>query len=251
MATLMSDREPLSKIHRFIVRTGFFETAALATLFILVGSILGFVKIAEEVGETETGGFDTWALRIFRVPGNLEIPIGPDWILGAARDLTALGGPAVLALVFLITAGYFGLRKKWGSLALVSVSTIGGAAVADALKNAFHRARPDLVPHLAPFSGESFPSGHSMLSAIIYLTLGSLLAHTTTDRGVKAYFLTVASLLSLMVGVTRVYLGVHFPTDVLAGWCAGTAWALLWGIAARLLQNRGVVEPEAAPGSPP
>jgi undecaprenyl-diphosphatase len=143
------------------------------------------------------------------------------------------------------------LRRKWGSAVLVFCASVGGTILGTVLKSLFQRQRPSVVPHLTEVTSLSFPSGHSMLSAVIYLTLGALLARTTKDRKVKAFFMVTAICITALVGTTRVYLGVHFPTDVLAGWCAGTTWALLCVMVARWLQKKHVVEPpgESAPPS--
>jgi undecaprenyl-diphosphatase len=124
-------------------------------------------------------------------------------------------------------------------------SVVGGMIVADLLKDLFQRPRPEIVPHLAYASSTSFPSGHSMMSAVTYLTLGAILARSHDRRAVKAFFLLVAALICFLVGVTRVYLGVHWPTDVLAGWTAGAVWALLCWVTARWLQSRRTLEREA------
>jgi undecaprenyl-diphosphatase len=110
------------------------------------------------------------------------------------------------------------------------------------LKDAFGRARPDLVPHGVEVHTLSFPSGHAMLAAATYLTLGALLARVQPHPRVKTYVLTVAAVLTVLIGVSRVHLGVHWPSDVLAGWCVGAAWALLCWMAAVWLQRRGQVE---------
>jgi undecaprenyl-diphosphatase len=122
-------------------------------------------------------------------------------------------------------------------------SVAGGMIVSGLLKDVFDRPRPEIVPHLAYASSSSFPSGHSMMSAVTYLTLGALLARSHERKALKAFFLLVAALLCFMVGVTRVYLGVHWPTDVLAGWTAGAVWALMCWVTARWLQSRKTLEP--------
>jgi undecaprenyl-diphosphatase len=113
----------------------------------------------------------------------------------------------------------------------------------------YARPRPDLVPHLSPVYTSSFPSGHSLIAAVVYLTLGSLLASVISRPMLKVYVLSVAMLLTTAVGLSRVYLGVHYPTDVLAGWLAGLVWALLCWLVARVLQRRGRVESESADAS--
>jgi undecaprenyl-diphosphatase len=120
----------------------------------------------------------------------------------------------------------------------------GGLLLSTGLKLAFHRPRPDLVPYGANVSNTSFPSGHSMLSAVTYLTLGALLARSQPRKRLKAYFLLVAAFLSFLVGLSRIYLGVHWPTDVLAGWTAGAVWAILCWLAARWLQVHQSIEGE-------
>jgi undecaprenyl-diphosphatase len=225
------------------------ETAVLIRLLVVVGSIWIFVETADEVIEGESKRFDEWLLRALRGADGTS-PLGPSWVVRVARDLTALGGAAVITLVTLGAAGFLALRRKWGALWLVVASVAGGAVVSTLLKNAFDRARPDVVNHLTEVSSLSFPSGHSMLAAATYFTLAALLARTTADRRIKAYFLSSATLLVLIIGATRLYLGVHFPTDVLAGWCAGIAWALLCSLVARWLERTGVVEQETPVAKP-
>jgi undecaprenyl-diphosphatase len=124
----------------------------------------------------------------------------------------------------------------------VLVSVAGGVLIGQTMKWAYARPRPELVPHGAEVFTASFPSGHSMMAAVVYLTVGALLARTQADRGVKVYILIVAVLLTVLVGASRVYLGVHWPTDVLAGWALGGLWALVCLVAMLWLQSRGRVE---------
>jgi undecaprenyl-diphosphatase len=138
--------------------------------------------------------------------------------------------------------GYLALERLRHAMWLVAIAAGGGLAVSTLLKQLVGRTRPDVVPHLMTVATASFPSGHSMLSAVAYLTLGALLARMSPRKTVKVYFLSLAVLLTLLVGLSRVYLGVHYPTDVLAGWSAGLAWALLCWLVARSLQRRGAIE---------
>ena len=151
----------------------------------------------------------------------------------------------MVGLLTVITSGFLALDGKRHMALFVFGSLVGGFIASTSLKDLFVRPRPDLVPRSAYSSGASFPSGHSMMSAITYLTLGALLARSQERKRLKAYFFLVAALLTFMVGVSRVYLGVHWPTDVLAGWVAGAVWALLCWLAARWLQSRRAIEREA------
>ncbi|MDB6150134.1 MAG: hypothetical protein JWQ44_1582 [Chthoniobacter sp.] len=219
------------------------ERAILIVLLLIGGSVWAFVEIADEVLEGGSQHFDETAIRFFRDPNNPAIPIGPVWVADVARDVTALGGVTVTAMMTAAVLGFLWLQGRRHAMLLVIVSVVGGAIASGVLKEAFDRERPSLVPHLTRVTSFSFPSGHSLLAAVTYLTLGALLARTTQHRSTKVYFLSIAVCLTLLIGFSRVFLGVHYPTDVLAGWCAGTAWALFCAIIARWLQQRGKVEP--------
>jgi undecaprenyl-diphosphatase len=222
------------------------ESGTLVTLLAAASALLAFAVIAEDVLEGETHGFDERLLRAFRNPNDLADPIGPPWFEIVMRDITSLGSTTVLTIVTLAAVFYLIMDGKRASAALVAVAVSGGALLSYVLKFGFDRSRPDLVAHLVEVSTLSFPSGHAMGSAVTYLTLGALLARTQPRRRIKIYVLAVAVLLTLMVGISRVYLGVHWPTDVLAGWCAGSAWALICWTVALWLQRRGDIEPTSS-----
>jgi undecaprenyl-diphosphatase len=236
----------LARLRSLLQRAGLLEAVVLATLLVLVASVWIFFETADEVLDGEIQHYDEWAVRALRGEDGAS-PLGPKWLVQVARDLTALGSAAVITLITLTAAGFLALRRKWGALALVAASIAGGGFMSTVLKRAFDRARPDVSLHLAEVSTLSFPSGHSILAAVTYLTLGGLLARTTGDRRIKTYILLTAMLLVLVIGATRIYLGVHYPTDVLAGWSVGLAWALLCSLVARWLQRKGAVEKETAP----
>ncbi len=168
--------------------------------------------------------------------------MGPSWLEEVARDLTAIGGIAALSLVTAAVSGYLLISRKHGALALLLAATLGGLLLSALLKERFERPRPQVVPHLSLAMTSSFPSGHSLNSAVVYLTLGSMLAGLSRELRLKLYFFCVAVILTFLVGVSRVFMGVHYPTDVLAGWFAGLAWSLSCGLAARRLRRRGLVE---------
>jgi undecaprenyl-diphosphatase len=178
-----------------------------------------------------------------RRSGHPSEPRGPSWLPGAMRDLTALGSWPVLVLFVLAVAGSLLVRRQYHALALLLVATIGGILLNDLLKEAFARPRPPSALHLTEVRSLSFPSGHAMESATIYLMLAALMARLVVLRVLKLYFIGLAFFLTFVVGLSRVYLGVHYPSDVLAGWTAGLAWALLCWTLARYLQQRGAVEP--------
>ncbi len=231
-------------MRRLIAWLGSHEWTVLAAVAGIAGGIWLFAAIADEMKEGGTKSFDQSILLSMRHPGDLS-PLGPPWIQESARDVTALGGVLVLTLITAITIGFLMLDGKGRMAVFVAVSVAGGVLAATVLKHFFHRPRPDIVPHADQVFSTSFPSGHSMMSAVAYLTLGALLARSHQRRRLKVYFLALACLLTLSVGVSRVYLGVHWPTDVLAGWTAGAVWALLCWLVARWLQNRSAIEKEA------
>jgi undecaprenyl-diphosphatase len=233
----------------------------LFAALLVVGGVWAFVSIAEEVTEGETQQFDEWAVRALRMPDpestpadpRPQVPIGPKWLREVGRDMTALGGVAVLFLMTLGVAGYLLMLRKYHAMWLVLIATGGGLLASTLLKFAFDRPRPE-VDHYSHVYTSSFPSGHSMLAAVVYLTLGSLLTRLVPKRHVKIYLIVVALLLTFLVGISRVYMGVHYPTDVLAGWTAGLVWAMICWLVARYLQRRGAVEKDSenppAPGVP-
>ena len=218
------------------------ELAMLATILVGAGGIWGFVLLADEVGEGETETFDRSIVLALRDPADLSDPIGPRWFEEVVRDVTALGSMFVLTLVTVAVIGFLLLVRKYGAALLVFVSVVGGALLGDLLKLLFDRPRPDLVPHGAEVYTLSFPSNHAMGAAVTYLTLGALLARLQVRSRVKGYFLVVSVVITVLVGLSRIYLGVHWPTDVLAGWSVGAAWAMAVWLVALWLQRRGKVE---------
>jgi undecaprenyl-diphosphatase len=216
----------------------------MAVLMIVPAILLGacgFIAVAIGVKAGVTQNIDETLLRAPRDAGDPARTLGPAWLEEVARDLTAIGGIAALTLVTAAVSGYLLICRKHGALALLLAATLGGLLLSTLLKDRFDRPRPTVVPHKSLVMTSSFPSGHSLNSAVVYLTLGSLLAGLSRELRLKLYFFSVALLLTFLVGVSRVYMGVHYPTDVLAGWCAGLAWALLCGLVAHRLRRRGLV----------
>jgi undecaprenyl-diphosphatase len=219
----------------------------LVAILTFAGLLLAFGLIAQEVLEGEPLWFDRALLLAFRDPSNPAVPIGPAWLPGAARDVTSLGSTIVLGFILFAVAGYLLLARKRASAWLMLGAVLGGLAVSSALKYAFDRPRPDIVPPAVEVFTASFPSGHATLSAITYLTLAAILGRTQPAPRIRIYFMVLAAIVTGFVGVSRVYLGVHYPTDVLAGWCIGAAWALgCWALMS-WLQRRGGIEPPEHP----
>jgi undecaprenyl-diphosphatase len=221
------------------------ETWLLVSVLVTAGLLLAFALLADEVIEGDSLAFDRTIILAFRHATDPSAPIGPPWVQETARDITALGSFAVLTIVVAAVVGYLLLILERAAAWLVLISVVGGVVLNNILKLGFARPRPDLVAPVVRVFTSSFPSGHAALSAITYLTLGALLARTQPSRRIRIYFMSLAVILTLLVGISRIYLGVHYPTDVLAGWCIGAAWALgCWTLMTRL-QRRGQVEPLA------
>lgn len=215
---------------------------AAAVVLAIVAGIWGFVEIADEVQEGSLQRFDEGLLRSLRRPAQPQQLRGPGWVEEVARDVTALGGVPVLVGACLAISGYFLITRKRGAALLIFVSSFGGMLLGLALKRLFARPRPEVVPHLMDVSLEAFPSGHSLMSAVVYLTLGLLAAEWAPGVLAKVYVFLLAALLTGAIGVSRVLLGVHYPTDVMAGWCVGLSWALLCWLVAKALEHRHLVE---------
>ncbi|WP_082529177.1 phosphatase PAP2 family protein [Aurantimonas sp. Leaf443] len=220
------------------------ELWTLLAVLTVMAAIWVFVSIAGEVVEGDTHGFDTEILLALRNPVDPSDPIGPGWVEEIGRDATAFGGTGVLIFVTISVALFLWFRGNRRSMLLVLAAIGSGFLMSQLLKWGFDRPRPDLVPHGSIVYTRSFPSGHAMMSAVTYLTLATLLARVQRRRAVKAYLIAMAAVITVLVGVSRVYLGVHWPTDVLAGWTAGAAWAFLWWLVAKWLERRGAVDPE-------
>lgn len=214
------------------------EFTVLLAALVVAGGLWGFVELMELARDSAPHGFDTEILLALRTPGDLATPVGPHWLPDAMRDLTSLGSMAVLVLITAAAIFYLLVERKPLAALFVFVAVAGGQVLSSLLKLGVDRPRPDVVPHLAEVHSLSFPSGHAMMSAVTFLTLGALLAQTLPDRATKIYVLTVAVLATLIVGFSRLYLGVHWPSDVAAGWCAGAAWAMLCWLVARWVLRR-------------
>lgn len=204
----------------------------IGAMLLAAAGLAAFIHIAEEMGEGDTHAFDRAILMMLRARGEPALPLGPPWLVDVARDITALGSAAVLAVVIAVAVVLLAVARRYRSAVFVAVSAVSGASLTLFLKAWFDRPRPEFMPHDLYVSGASFPSGHATMSTVVYLTLAVLLVRFIDRAGIRIAVLALAVTLSVLVGVTRVYLGVHWPSDVAAGWACGSAWALgCWALA--------------------
>tara|TARA_R110002072_G_scaffold284006_1_gene447791 strand:- start:11936 stop:12664 length:729 start_codon:yes stop_codon:yes gene_type:complete len=226
---------PFAKLYRWILSH---EIITLLLLVAIASGAWGFVSIADEVIEGDSRQFDETILLSMRVAGDPSNPIGPSWFEEAGRDVTAMGSVAALSIFTVTMAGYLYLKKQAWVALFVALAIVSGTAVSTLMKSGFDRPRPELVPHETQIYTKSFPSGHSAMSSLVFLTLGAVMARAERDRKTKVFLIAVPVVLSLLVGVSRVYMGVHWPTDVLAGWLFGTTWAAASWLLFRYMQWR-------------
>lgn len=218
------------------------EAPALIALGIAATATLWFVEIADDSAEPDGQGFDRAVLMATRPnPAVPDQPWGPWWLHEAAADLTSLGGISVLSLFALAAVGFLLISRKWLSASILVLGLAGGVMLSEGLKALFERARPPIQYQAVETLNASFPSGHALLSTVFYLTLGVMLTSAFPQKRFKAYALVVAVVIAAIIGLTRIYLGAHWASDVFGGWCVGVAWAMtLWLIAHALqrLQRR-------------
>lgn len=217
----------MKNIKQSLEKNHLIEYATEISLVLLSLGLFGFFKLTEEVVEGDTRGFDQSVLLWFRNKADLSDPIGPQWLEVVMRDITALGGLLILGLLTIAACGYLWLTQRHKLALFVALSIPAGALLNTLLKEYFTRPRPDIVPHGTGAALSSFPSGHAMMSAVVFLTLGALLSLSTENTRIKIYILFWSVFLTVIVGISRVYLGVHWPTDIIAGWIAGGTWAVL------------------------
>lgn len=216
---------------------------ALCAIAVLL-SLFGF--IAHEVTRGEPTALDRRVTLALRSSADAGRPIGPVWVQEAARDITSLGSIILVVITTAVTAGYLFLDHKRGVAGLMLLAVGGGIALNNLLKLVFARERPNVVTSLVRVFTTSFPSGHATLSATAYLTIGALLSRASPSLALSVYLMAFAMFLTALIGFSRIYLGVHYPTDVLAGWCIGAAWAIFCWVLMVWLQDQGRVEPSGA-----
>lgn len=207
----------------------------LVSFFAIILLIVAFRQIANWIAAGTTERIDTQLLLLCRDDSPEHQPLGSPRFVSAVRDFTALGSGTVLTLLVLVVTAYYLLQGHWRTGLFLLFTSLIGWGLMEGIKEIYARPRPTIVTPLMVESSYSFPSGHAKMSAVIYLTLGAILAQNSKKRSIKFFWIALAVLLTLLIGSSRVYLGVHHPSDVLAGWLAGSAWALLAFLLARLL----------------
>lgn len=215
-----------------------FEARVLVGVALVAAALWAFLSLGGEMLEGETGSLDRRLILMLRTPGHPDDPIGGRGIEEAVRDVTALGGTTLITLVTIVAVLAFAFHRRWRRAAVMTGAVLAAWASSNLTKALYARPRPDLVPHEVYVYSGSFPSGHSTLSAATYLTLAMLIASLEPRMQAKALAYAIAGVVLVAVGASRIYLGVHWPSDVLGGWCLGSMWALAGWLALRALGGR-------------
>ena len=222
------------------------ELKLIVGAIVLVGVTVSLLLLVGNVMKGDTQHFDERILKALRKADNPSQPVGPHWLKSAAEDITALGSPTVLGLAVAAVVGFLALQGLYKNAVFVLVASLGGWFLNDLLKAMFARPRPSVVPHLREVFSLSFPSGHALTSAVVYLTLGVLSMRVAERPVVKWYCIAIAMSATALVGLSRLFLGVHYPTDVLGGWLVGLCWALICWLVERSLERRAGLKKERA-----
>jgi undecaprenyl-diphosphatase len=232
----------LFRLLRYMARSGRSAYGAIITylsfsFFLLLGAVWVFAQLAQEVLQGTTQQFDEAVLT---------------WVAGhrselldhVALEVTALGNFATLAVLIGIVSVFLWLTRHKISVALLMIAVAGGSILNNVLKEIFNRPRPTVVDAGTDVMTLSFPSGHAMSSFIAYACVAFLVGRLEPTRTMKVMTWSFAGLIILGVGASRIYLGVHYPSDVVAGFTAGLAWLafVISGITAIRYLGRG--EPE-------
>ncbi|AQR60352.1 phosphoesterase [Brevundimonas sp. LM2] len=217
------------------------EFIALSALLVIGLGVSIFADLAEDMREGDGHAFDQWVLTSLRQGGDPSDAWGPWWLSTAANDLTALGGISVLGLFATIAVIFLVIQRKRLSAVLLVLGLLGGVALSEGLKAKFERARPPEAFQAVETINASFPSGHALLSTVFYLSLAVMLARAFPSRRLKAYVIGAGVLIAVLVGLTRIYLGAHWATDVFAGWSVGAAWAMALWLVSYAVERRQIV----------
>jgi len=222
------------------------EIALLAVWIVVAGALWSFLAIGSEMQEGELTGFDRSVLEALRQNGDTHKAIGPHWLIESMRDVTALGGVTLVTVVTVLAVTLL-LGHKQKNQAVVLAIFIPLAQLSSGLfKDVYDRARPSFAIFGDLPTSMSFPSGHSTVATATYFLLAVIVSSLETNRSMKVLAFAVAALLSLAIGFSRVFLGVHWPSDVIAGWCLGAAWAMIAAVVLRALKKRSLASARAS-----
>ena len=214
----------------------------LATAAIIAVNVLGIFALAKGALGNDSWDFDQAILLAMRSASDLTEPIGGHRVEKFFHNITDLGSSNILILVALTMLGYLLLVGRPADVLLALVTIVGGYTLDVVLKQAFARPRPDVVSHLVDAHSYSFPSGHAMFATVTYITLALILARMQPGWRLSAYIVLAAVLLTLLIGISRLYLGVHWPTDVIAGWLFGASWIAVCFLIGSRIQRSGLAE---------
>lgn len=210
-----------------------FAPRLLAAVVALGAAVWGFLFLTDAVGEGATAAFDRALILMLRQSVDPNLLRGPAWLHETARDITALGGFTVLALVTIAAFAVMIVYRRRRQAIVFGVTAVAAQLLAEVIKHIVGRPRPVFVAHYDLIASASFPSGHAMMAPAIYFTLAAIVAAGELRPAARVLLMMGSAALVTAIGVSRVYLGVHWPTDVIAGWTLGSAVALIAWIALR------------------
>lgn len=205
----------------------------LAVIAVIGAAVCGFLALADEVGEGGTAAFDRALILALRAPRDPNRLRGPAWLAETARDITALGGFTVLGMITLAALAVLLVYRRRRQAVVFGLTAVVAQVLAEVIKNIIGRPRPSFVARYDLIASSSFPSGHAMMAPAIYFTLATIVAAGELRPAARGLMMVGSICLVVAIGVSRVYLGVHWPTDVVAGWTLGSGVALIAWLALR------------------
>jgi undecaprenyl-diphosphatase len=203
------------------------EARTLIAIMLIAAGLLAFLRLGDAVRAGRTLDLDRRIILALRDPANPGQPRGSFWTRNILHDLTALGGVGVLTLTVLVATIFLWVNGRRRHAAVLLGTVTAATVIGEMIKSAYHRPRPDLVAYGDYFSESSFPSGHSNIATVVWMTLALIVASLERTRIGKATAFVAGGFISLTAGASRVYFAVHWPSDVVGGWILGSGWALM------------------------